>query len=260
MLRFSANLGFLWSELPLLDRIAAAAGADFKAIELHWPYDVPAEQVREACAKHALTLLGLNTVVGDAARGEFGLGALPGREDQFQAAIDQSIDYCVASGATSIHAMAGVVTSHDKMKARATFVRNLATASKKAAKHGLTVLLEPINPRDRPNYFYSRAEEAADVISELGADNVKLMFDMYHVGVGEGDVLNKFERFLPVIGHVQIAAVPSRAEPDEGEIAFDRVLRIIDLLGYGGWIGCEYKPRSGTNAGLKWISELGFSL
>jgi hydroxypyruvate isomerase len=260
MPRFSANLGFLWPDLTLLDRIDAAARAGFKAIELHWPYSVPAERVKQACLKHTITLLGLNTVVGDTARGEFGLGALPGREDDFQSAIDQSIEYCLSSGATSIHAMAGVVNADEHRQARRTFLRNLETASKQAARHGLILLLEPINPRDKPGYFYSRAEDAALIIAELGATNVKLMFDVYHVGVTEGDILKRFERFLPIIGHVQIAAVPSRAEPDEGEIAYDRVMRTIDALGYRGWIGCEYKPRADTTSGLQWVSELGFAL
>ena len=258
MTRFSANLGFLWPDIPLLDRINAAARAGFKAIELHWPYEVSPAAVKDACAKHDLTLLGLNTAVGDAARGEFGLGALPGREADFQAAIDQSIAYCVASGATSIHAMAGVVATEQKTEARATLLRNLAAASEKAARHNLTLLLEPINPRDKPGYFYSRADEGAGVIAELGAGNVKLMFDIYHVAVAEGDVLKTFERFVPLIGHVQIAAVPSRAEPDEGEIAYERVLREVDRLGYEGWVGCEYKPRAGTDEGLAWMTTLGF--
>lgn len=260
MPRFSANLGFLWPGLPLLGRIEAAALAGFKAIELHWPYDVPADAVKAACTAHGLALLGLNTVVGHAGRGEFGLGAVPDREADFQAAMDQSITYCRASGATSIHAMAGVVVPEERALARTTFLRNLATASEKAARHGLTLLLEPINPRDKPSYFYSKADEPACIIAELGAANVKLMFDIYHIGVAEGDILKKFERLLPIVGHVQIAAVPSRAEPDEGEIAYDRVLRAVDQLGYGGWIGCEYKPRADTNIGLSWVRTLGFSL
>ena len=260
MPRFSANLGFLWPDLPLLDRIEAAARVGFKAIELHWPYAVPAGEVKETCLKCMVTLLGLNTVVGDTAKGEFGLGALAGRERDFQSAMDQSIEYCIASGATSIHAMAGVVSADERARARQALLRNLEMASIKAARHGLDLLLEPINPRDKPGYFYSRAEEAAGIITELGAANVKLMFDIYHVGVAEGDILKKFERFLPVIGHVQIAAVPSRAEPDEGEIAYDRVLRAIDALGYEGWVGCEYKPRADTTLGLSWLSAFGFAL
>lgn len=257
MPRLSANLGFLWPGLPLLDRIDAAGRARFEAVELHWPYAVPANAVRAACARNGLTLLGLNTAVGDAARGEFGLGALPGRDADFQSALDESIAYCLASGAGSIHAMAGVPAPEQRAAARKTFLRNLEVASTKAAPHGITLLLEPINPRDRPDYFYSRVGEAASIIAELGAANVKLMFDIYHVGVSEGDILKKLERQLPIVGHIQIAAVPTRAEPDEGEIAYDRVLKAIDQLGYRGWVGCEYNPRADTNAGLRWIEAMG---
>lgn len=259
MLRFSANLGFLWPELDLIGRMEAAATAGFGAVELHWPYDVPPGDVRAACKRHDLTLLGLNTGVGNASSGEFGLGAISGRETDFQVLIDQAIAYCRESGAQSIHVMAGVLRPEEQMEARSTFLRNLELAATKAAAYELTLLLEPINPRDKPGYFYSRIGEAAELIDELGASNVKLMFDIYHVGVTEGDVLKRLERFMPMIGHIQIAAVPSRAEPDEGEIAYDRILKTVDALDYEGWVGCEYKPRADTSAGLGWIDELGLS-
>ena len=254
MLRFSANLGFLWPELDLIGRIEAAAAVGFRAVELHWPYEVAAGDVRAACKRHGLALLGVNTGVGDVSRGEFGLGAVAGREADFQALVDQSINYCRDSGAISIHAMPGLIAPDQRTAARLTFLRNLEVASKKAAQHELTLLLEPINPHDKPGYFYSRISEAAEIIEELGAANVKLMFDVYHVGMTEGNVLRQLERYMPMIGHIQIAAVPSRAEPDEGEIAYDRVLKAIDALGYEGWIGCEYKPRACTLAGLGWVA------
>lgn len=260
MPRFSANVGFLWAELPLLDRITAAAKAGFRAIELHWPYDVPAESVREVCTAHALTVLGLNTRVGDPARGDFGLGALPGREREFQAAVDESIAYCRVIGAASIHAMAGVIAPERRADARAVLKRNLTEAAARAADAGLTVLLEPINARDKPNYFYSTVGEAIPLIEEIAAPNIKLMFDVYHAGVAEGDVLTKLRRFLPLIGHVQIAAVPSRAEPDEGEIAYRAIFDELDALGYAGWVGCEYRPRAKTEDGLVWTTRLGVTL
>lgn len=258
MPRFSANLGFLWPDRPLLQRVEAAARAGFRAIELHWPYDVPAVEMKEACRRHGLTLLGLNTVVGDAAEGDFGLGAVPGREAEFQAAVAQSIAYCRGSGATAIHCMAGAVPEDQRAEGRETFLRNLETAAAEA--DGLTLLLEPINPRDKPGYFYSRVGEAIELIEELGKPNVRLMFDVYHVGVTEGDVLTRLERCLPLIGHVQIAAVPSRAEPDEGEIAYPAIFAALDRIGYDGWVGCEYKPRGDTDAGLDWVGRLGASL
>lgn len=260
MLNFSANLGFLWPDRPLLDRIDAAARAGFRAIELHWPYDVPATEVQAACKRNDLMLLGLNTAVGDAVRGEFGLGALPGREQDFQASLDQAIAYCLASGARSIHAMAGIIAPEHRTSACRTFLRNLENGARKAAEHGLTLLLEPINPRDKPGYFYSKIGEAADLIEELGASNIRLMFDVYHVGAAEGDILTKLERHFPIIGHIQIAAVPSRAEPDEGEIGYRAIFDMIEALGYAGWIGCEYRPRGDTNAGLVWTEALGVRL
>lgn len=260
MPRFSANLGFLWSELPLIERFAAAASAGFRAVELHWPYDVPAASVRDVCAAHGLTVLGLNTLVGDPASGDFGLGALAGREREFQASVDQSIEYCRVIGATAIHAMAGVVLPERRAEARAVLERNLAAAAPRAAAAGLTLLLEPINPRDKPNYFYSTVAEAASLIEAVGAPNLKLMFDVYHVGVAEGDVLTKLRRLMPLIGHVQIAAVPSRAEPDEGEIAYRAIFDELERLHYPGWVGCEYRPRAGTEAGLGWTQRLGVTL
>lgn len=260
MPRFSANLGFLWTDRPLLDRIAAAADSGFRAVELHWPYDVPAEAVRSACQSRGVELLGLNTVVGDAAKGDFGLAAVPGRESDFAAAMGQSIAYCAGSGAGMIHAMAGVVPPAGREAARAVFLRNISEAAQRAAEQGLTILLEPINPRDKPGYFYSSTDRVAELIGELGQPNVKLLFDIYHCGVAEGDVLKRLERHMPVTGHIQIAAVPSRAEPDEGEIAYGRVLRAVDDLGYSGWVGCEYRPRGSTEEGLGWVTALGMSL
>jgi hydroxypyruvate isomerase len=259
MPRFSANLGFLWPDRPLLARIDAAAAAGFKAIELHWPYDTPAAEVKAAVARHGMALLGINTVVGEPGK-DMGLGAVPGREQEFAAAIDQSIAYCLGSGAIAIHAMAGKVPPERLAEGREVLIANLKPAAQKAAAHGLTLLLEPLNQRDAPGYFYSTLEPAAEIIAAVGAPNLKLMFDCYHVGVSQGDILKRLERFMPLVGHIQIAAVPSRGEPDEGEIAYRAVFDEIDRLGYAGWVGAEYKPRAATDAGLGWVKTLGVSL
>jgi hydroxypyruvate isomerase len=260
MLRFSANLGFLWPDRPLLARIDAAARAGFRAVEMHWPYDIPAAETKAACERNRVTPVGINTVLGNVAEGEFGLAAVPGRTEAFQASIDQSIAYCVGSGATKIHAIAGVVAPEERDKARRTMLQNLETASAKAKAHDITLLLEPLNPRDKPSYFYATVGEAASIIAELGRPNIRLMFDTYHVGVAEGDILKKLERHFPIIGHIQFAAVPSRAEPDEGEIAYGAIFDAIEALGYSGWVGAEYKPRADTDAGLVWTKKLGVSL
>lgn len=259
MPRFSANLGFLWADLPYPERIAAAAAAGFKAVELHAPYAFPPEQIREACARHGVRLLGINTAPGDRP-GDLGLGAVPGREADFQALVDQSVAWCAAAGGTAIHAMAGKVAEADRAEGAEVLARNLEQAARKAAGHGLTILLEPLNPRDVPGYFYSTVEPAIEIIVRVGAPNLKLMFDCYHVGVTQGDVLTRLRAHLDRIGHVQIAAVPSRAEPDEGEIAYGAVFAELDALGYEGWVGCEYRPRAGTEDGLGWVETLGVRL
>ncbi len=260
MLRFSANLGFMWPDRPLLDRIDAAAKAGFRAVELHWPYDVPAARVRDRCASHGIGLLGINTVRGDVANGENGLGALAGREAEFQAAVDQSLAFCRDAGGTAVHCMAGVVPPDRREAARAVFVANLREASAKAARDGITLLLEPLNPHDAPGYFYSTVEEGEAIIAETGRDNLKLMFDCYHVGRVGGDVIASLERLLPVIGHVQIAAVPSRAEPDRGDLDYRAVFAALERSPYAGWTGCEYKPAGDTDAGLSWVGALGADL
>ncbi|MFI0846880.1 hydroxypyruvate isomerase family protein [Mesorhizobium sp. IMUNJ 23232] len=258
MPKFSANLGFLWPDRPLLDRIDAAAAAGFRAIELHWPYATPADAVRQRCAAHGIVLLGINTPVGNAEKGDFGLGAQAGREAEFSDGFRQSSYYARAAGASSVHVMAGLVAPEHKARAKEVLIENLSFAAKAAPD--LTLLLEPINQRDKPGYFYSTLSKAADIIGEVGAPNLKIMFDVYHVGVSEGDVLTRLERHLPQIGHVQIAAVPSRTEPDEGEIAYGAVFAALDRFGYAGWTGCEYKPRAGTDEGLAWVKALGVSL
>lgn len=259
MLRFSANLGFLWADLPLTERIARAAQAGFRAVELHWPYELPGECVRHACVAEGVTLLIINTPVGDATKGDFGLGAVSGREIDFRRELDQAIGYCRASGARAIHVMAGDVAKQERTRGRRVFRDNLELAAKKAASAGLTLLLEPINQRDRPDYFYSRTAEAVSLVEEIGSDAVRLMFDVYHVAIAEGDVIMRLRRYRDVIGHVQIAGVPCRTEPDRGEIAYRAIFDELERIGYQGWIGCEYRPRGSVEDGLVWMNLLGVS-
>src|SRR3569832_531030 len=244
-MRFSANLGLLWPDRPLLQRIEAAARAGFRAGEMHWPYDVPASEVAATASRTGVTLLGINTAPGNFAAGERGLGAVPGRERDFQSTLDQAVEYYRICGATAIHVMAGNVPPTDKARAREVFAANLRSA---AAKQ-LTVLLEPLNPNDNPGYFYSTLAEASELIDELSLPNIKLQFDVYHVARTEGDVVVKLEKYRSYIGNIQIAGVPARHEPDEGEIAYPTVFAAIEKLQYTGWIGCEYKPRRDTDSG-----------
>jgi hydroxypyruvate isomerase len=256
-MKLSANIGFLFADRPLIDRIHAAAACGFAAIEMHWPYDVPPEPVRDAILAHGLAMLGVNTPRGGS--GDFGLAAVPGREAEFQSGFDLTLAYAKAIGATAIHCMAGRLGSADRAAAERVFVANLKVASDKAQGTGITLLIEPINQRDAPGYVLSRTAEAADIIERTGRPDIKLMFDCYHLQITEGDLTRRLETFLPIIGHVQIAAVPSRAEPDEGEIDYGHILKHLDRLGYDGWVGAEYKPRGLTEDGLGWRERLGIA-
>ena len=257
MPRFAANLGFLWTDLPLLDRIDAAAAAGFRAVELHCPYDLPAAVVRARCAARGVALLGINTNVNPA-KGEAGLAALPGRGAEARALIDQAFDWAAAAGGTGVHVMAGK-TPHDAAS-RDALIASLGHAARRAEATGLIAMLEPLNPRDMPGYFYSRTGEAIEIIEAVGSPRVRLMFDCYHVGCVEGDVIMRLRAHWPHIGHIQFAAVPSRAEPDEGELNYPAIFAEIDRLGWQGWVGAEYRPRSGTDAGLGWVGAMGLSL
>ncbi len=250
MLRFSANLGFLWQELSLPDAIRAAKAAGFDAVECHYPYDTPPEAVREALGETGLAMLGLNTARGDVAAGDNGLAAIPGRQDEARGAIDQALDYAVTVGAQNVHVMAGKAEGEE---ARATFIANLRHACERAAAVGVTVLIEPLNRRDAPGYFLQTADQALDIISAVGTPNIKLMFDCYHLQIMQGDLTHRLQAHMAAIGHIQIAAVPDRREPDHGEIDYRYILRFLESLGYDRPIGAEYRPATTTDAGLAWL-------
>jgi 2-dehydrotetronate isomerase len=253
MPRLAANLGHLFTERPLVDRFAAAAAAGFAAVELQFPYDVAPSAVKAELERHGLTQLGVNTPQC----AEFGLAALPRRERDWDAAFARALDYVVAIGGRAIHCMAGCVPVNERPAAEAVFIRNLSRAAEQAARKNVTLLIEPINPRDLPNYFLNRVEHAADIIQKIGAPNVRIQFDFYHAQIVGGDLIKRFEKHFPLVGHVQIAAVPSRHEPDEGEVNYPAVFAAIERLGYTGWIGCEYKPRMRTEDGLGWAKPYG---
>lgn len=256
MPRFAANLGYLFTERPLLERVAAAAAAGFKAIELQFPYDVPPAAMKGAIEKYRLTMLGLNTPPGDR-EGEFGLAAVPGREKDWQVLFARALDYAAAIGASAIHCLAGKVAPDQRPAADRVYINNLAQAADRAAEKNVTLLIEPINGRDRPNYFLNHVEHAADIIAKAGKPNIRMQFDFYHVQIVGGDLITRLEKYLPVIGHLQCAAVPVRHEPDGGEVNFPAVFEAVDRLGYGGWIGAEYRPRGRTEDGLGWARNYG---
>ncbi len=252
-MKFSANLGFLWTDRRLTDAIHAAKAAGFDAVECHWPYDVPASEVSGALVETGLAMLGLNTRRGDVAAGDNGLSAMTGREAEARAAIDEAITYAIAIGAANIHVMAGFAAGD---QAHATFVDNLTYACRNAAPHGITILIEPLNKYDAPGYFLRTTDQAVAIISEVGAENHKLMFDCYHVQLMEGDLTHRIEKLLPHIGHIQFASVPDRGAPDHGEINYSHVFQVIARLGYAAPAGAEYKPNGPTDHSLAWMNDL----
>lgn len=247
MTLFSANLGFLWTELGLPDAIRAAKAAGFDAVECHWPYDTPAAQVRAALTETGLPMLGLNTRRG--AVGENGLAALPGRGPEARAAVDEAIAYADAIDAGAIHVMAGRAAGP---KARAQFEATLRYACTRTDR---MILIEPLNRHDAPGYFLRTTDQAHDIIATLALPNLRLMFDCYHVGRTEGDVLTRFKALLPIIGHVQIAAVPDRGPPDHGELDYSFILDRIEHLGWKRPIGAEYRPSAPTDDTLGWLAK-----
>ncbi len=248
-MRFSANLGFLWKDRPLPDAVRAAKAAGFDAVELHWPYDTPPAELSAALAETGLPLLGLNTRRGDFGAGEMGLSALPGREAEARAAIDEAFTYAAQVGAGAVHVMAGKA---EGAEARQAFLSNLAYASERAGPERI-VLIEPLNTYDAPGYFLNTTRQAADIIEELGLSNVKLMFDFYHVQVMEGDLTRRIEACLPFTGHIQFASVPDRGPPDEGEVAYRHIFSTIRALGWDLPLGAEYKPKGPTDDSLGWL-------
>jgi 2-dehydrotetronate isomerase len=255
MPRLAANLAYLFTERPFMQRFAAAAAAGFRAVELQFPYEHAPSAVKAELERHGLTMLGLNTAPGR--EGEFGLAAVPGREQDFAALFRQALDYAAAIGGRAVHCLAGKVPVEQRPAAEKTFVANLSRAADLALEKNIRLLIEPINQRDRPDYFVSYVEHAADTITKVGRPNVKVQYDFFHVQIMQGDLIKRFERHIPVIGHVQIAAVPSRREPDEGEVNYPGVLAALDTLGYDGFVSCEYRPRGRTEDGLAWAKPFG---
>ena len=249
MPRFSANLGFLWADLRLEDAIRAAARAGFDAVECHWPYDSDTALVRTALQETGLPMLGINTARGG--EGQFGLSAVPGEEKAARAAIDQAISYAAAIGAANIHAMAGIAAGS---AAEAAFRANLRHACEKAAEHGITILIEPINAHDVPGYFLGSTEQAEQLIEEVGQPNLKLIFDCYHVARMGEDVLTRLEALLPVTGHIQFASVPDRGPPDHGELDYRKIFARLDESGWDKPLGAEYRPEGETSASLSWLN------
>jgi hydroxypyruvate isomerase len=265
MPKFAANLTMQFNEVPFLQRFEAAADAGFRAVEFLLPYAWPAADIAALLSQHGLKNILFNMAAGDWDAGERGLAALPGREADFLRAVDQGIAYAKVLGTPNLHVMAGLVPSLGGIAAtepaaiaqrksmHATYVANLRHAAAETARHGITLLIEPINGRDMPGYFLATQAQAHAIRAEVGAPNLKVQMDFYHVQMAEGDIAAKLRDYLPHVGHVQIAGVPGRHEPDVGEINYPYLFSLLDELGYDGWVGCEYRPRAGTVEGLGWL-------
>ena len=258
MPRLAANLSMLFTEHDFLDRFAAAADAGFAAVEVQFPYEHSPDAIRARLERHGLKQVLFNLPPGDMAKGERGISIFPERRSEFRASLESALAYAEALACPRLHVMAGVVPeglSHDV--AEATYVANLKDASARAGAKGVELLIEPLNTRDNPGYFLSSIAQARRIIGEVGSPFLKLQLDLYHRQIMGGDLAGTIRAALPLAGHIQIAGVPGRHEPDVGEISYPFLFDLIDDLGYKGFIGCEYRPLAGTLTGLRWARAYG---
>ena len=257
MPRLAANLSMMYNEHAFLDRFAAAAKDGFKGVEFLFPYEHAARDIRARLDDNGLTQALFNCPPGDWQKGERGMASLPGREDEFRKSIDRALEYAAVIGNKTLHVMAGLIRpDQDRARHREVYVRNLRHAAQAASSAGITIVIEPINTRSIPGFFLNRQDEAHAVLRDVGAPNLKVQMDLYHCQVVEGDLATKVRQYIGGVGHVQVAGVPERNEPDTGEVNYRYLFALLDELGYDGWIGCEYRPRRGTSEGLGWMQEL----
>lgn len=255
MPRFAANLSMMFTEHSFLDRFAAAAAAGFEAVEFMFPYDFPAADVAKKLTDAGLELVLFNMPPGDWAADERGLAALPGREEEFRASVATALAYAQTLGCKRLHAMAGITAHLDRAACEATYIGNIRFAADLLAETGITVQLEPINNRNMPSYFLSRQAEALALIDRIDRANVSVQLDLYHAQIMEGDLTKLIQAMQGRFSHVQIASVPDRHAPDEGEVNYPHLYNVLDQIGYDGWIGCEYNPRGETTASLGWFAD-----
>lgn len=259
MPNFAANLSMMFQDIAFLDRFAAAAAAGFRGVEFLFPYDFAPEEIAAAATAAGVEIALFNLPPGDWANGERGFAALPGRQADFERALETAARYAEVLNCKRVHVMAGIPPAGaDRATCRATYVANLKQAAARLAPLGVDALIEPINPRDVPGYFISRQQDAHDVVADVGAANLKVQMDFYHVQIVEGDLAMRARALIGGVGHIQIAGAPERHEPDIGEINYPYVFALLDELGFDGWVGCEYRPAGDTLEGIeRWGAAYG---
>lgn len=254
MPKFAANLTMMFTEVPFLDRFEAAARAGFKYVEYLWPYDYPAQELKAKLNLHGLKQVLFNSLPGDIAAGEWGVSAIPGREEESRRHIDLALEYALVLECPTVLIMGGVVPpGQSRAKYKQTFIDNLRYASEKFKPHGINIVLEALSPQVKENYLMKTQDDALEIIDLVNRDNVFLQLDYYHAQNVEGNLARLTDRVKNVLYHVQIASVPERHEPDEGEINYPFIFNKLDEIGYQGYVGCEYNPRGDTAAGLGWF-------
>jgi hydroxypyruvate isomerase len=252
MPRFAANLSMMFTEHPFLDRFEAAAKAGFTAVEFLFPYDHPADEVGKRLTENSLTQALFNLPPGNWDAGEKGFAALPARFNDLKKSINTALPYAKATGVKRLHLMAGIADSNDKA-AQDAYRKSVIYAAETLGPESIDVVIEPINARNVPGFFLNNFGTAHAIVKELALPNLKLQFDIYHCQIIHGDVTMRLRAMMPDIGHIQIASVPSRNEPDSEELNYPFLFDELDRLGYEGFVGCEYVPRGVTEAGLGWF-------
>ena len=256
MPKFAANLTMLFGELPFLDRFAAAKAAGFSGVEYLFPYDFEKAVLREHLQQYGLTQVLHNLPAGNWAAGERGIAILPDRVDEFRDGVLRAIDYAKALDCRQVNCLAGVAPAGaDVFELNEVLLNNLRFAADALARERIRLLIEPINTRDIPGFFLNRTEQAIQIISDVKSDNLFVQYDIYHMQVMEGDIAPTLRKHLARIAHVQLADNPGRNEPGTGEINYPFLFRHLDEIGYRGWVGCEYKPKTTTVEGLGWYTN-----
>ncbi|QLB18137.1 2-oxo-tetronate isomerase [Mannheimia granulomatis] len=256
MPKFAANLTMMFNEVPFLDRFEAAANAGFKYVEYLWPYEYSAEEIKAKLDQYGLKQVLFNTAAGDVAKGEWGVSAIPGREADSHRDIDLALEYALALGCPHIHVMAAVVPEGEDREAyKQTFIKNVQYAADKFKPHGIKVLLEALSPEVKPNYLLKSQFDTLEIVEAVNRANVFVQLDYFHAQNVNGNLSRLTDKLNGKFAHIQIASVPERHEPDEGEINYEYIFNKLDEIGYEGYVGCEYKPRAETTAGLAWFER-----